>query len=256
MTPATSKLSSPEIQQQLATVQHWYHRIEVAPGITTPGVHDSPSALKLLQLPNDCRGLRALDIGARDGFFSFELEKRGAKVLAIDYVPETQTGFAVARNLLGSQVQFELANVYDLQPDRYGTFDLVLFLGVLYHLRNPLLALDRVRSVCKDRMWLESYVIDHSVLDPSTGKFRELREFAPGLVSSPIMQFYPREELNKDFTNWWGPNMACLKGLAEAAGFSIERELLHGERGLLQCRAKDDVRLNYFRDIESSVVPG
>lgn len=249
-----SKLSPHAIQERIATVPHWYHRIEVAPGIITPGVHDSAAALSVLQLPDDCHGMRALDIGARDGFFSFELERRGAEVLAIDYMPETATGFAVARSLLGSSVRFELANVYDLNAERWGMFDLVLFLGVLYHLRNPLLALDRVREVCKERMWLESYVIDNAALDPVSGKLIPLQKIGQRLTSIPIMQFYARGELNKDFTNWWGPNMACLKALANAASFSVERELLYGQRGLLQCRVREDPELKYFREIEGSHV--
>src|SRR5215475_1498401 len=109
-----SKLSTREIHEHIAQVSHWYHQIEVAPGIVTPGILDSAGELRLLQLPEDCRGMRALDIGARDGFFSFELERRGAEVLAIDYLPEDKTGFAVAKKLLGSGVRYERDNVYDL----------------------------------------------------------------------------------------------------------------------------------------------
>jgi len=254
MSIAVSKFSSREIREQISRVPHWYHRIEVAPGIVTPGTRNSQSELRFFRLPEDCTGMRALDIGARDGFFSFELEKRGAEVLAIDHVPETVTGLAVARKLLGSSVRFELANVYDLSAQRFGTFDIVMFLGVLYHLRNPLLALDRVRSFCKDRMWLESHVIDFRLHDFLRGRLRKLRDLLPALVSAPIMQFYPSDQVCQDYTNWWGPNMACLQALAESANFRVESKTKFGQRAILHCRINEDPKLNYFRDLENSVL--
>ena len=97
------------------------------------------------------KGLSVLDIGAWDGFFSFECERRGAsRVVAADYFSwhgsgwGTKAGFTLARDVLGSKVEDVDIDVMDLTPERVGTFDLVLFLGVLYHLRHPLLALERV----------------------------------------------------------------------------------------------------------------
>jgi tRNA (mo5U34)-methyltransferase len=247
--------SSETIQQKINSVPHWYHQIEIAPGIITPGVNAAGSVLELLNLPEDCTGMRALDIGARDGFFSFELERRGADVLAIDYVAPTQTGFAVASELLGSKVTYEVANVYDLSPERYGQFDIVLFLGVLYHQRNPLLALDKIWSVCRDKLLVESQVIDNGVLDLESGEMQTLSVIAPKLVSSPIIQFYPRNVLNNDFTNYWAPNMACLRAMLEDANFVVESECLYGGRGIMRCRVGNDAQINYHRMIEQAVVP-
>src|SRR5688500_4812147 len=134
-----------EIERLIAAHGRWWHEIEVAPGIVTPG--DDSNRMKLpildaLGFPLDMRGLRALDIGCSDGYFSFEMEKRGATVIAIDFVPEHYTGFAVARKILGSSVEYRMENVYNLAPAAFGEFDLVLFMGVLYHLRNPLGGLD------------------------------------------------------------------------------------------------------------------
>ena len=81
MTPEPA-LSDEQVRERIAAVPHWYHQIEVRPGIVTPGINDSAGTLAQLDLPQDCTGLRALDIGARDGFFSFELERRGAQVVA------------------------------------------------------------------------------------------------------------------------------------------------------------------------------
>ncbi|MGH9335920.1 MAG: class I SAM-dependent methyltransferase, partial [Vicinamibacteria bacterium] len=154
------ELTEREIREKIATVRHWYHRIEVAPGITTPGINASGECLELLPLPKDCSGLRALDIGARDGFYSFELERRGADVVAIDYIDPNTTGFNVAKELLSSKVSCLVDNVYNLTRDRHGAFDVVLFLGTLYHLRDPLLALDRIWDVSADgaELFVESQV--------------------------------------------------------------------------------------------------
>src|SRR5262245_59952576 len=113
------------LQEKISSVPFWYHRIELKPGLITPGINDSQAVLELLELPKDCSRLRALDIGARDGFFSFEMERRGAEVLAIDYMPPNQTGFMVAKEILGSNVTYKVANVYGLDPKEYGTFDIV-----------------------------------------------------------------------------------------------------------------------------------
>lgn len=97
-------MDAAEVRARIASVPHCYHRIEVRPGILTPGTNDSQTSLARLDLPVDCSGLSVLDIGTRDGFFAFELERRGARVLAVDYAPPAATGFAVAADLLGSKV--------------------------------------------------------------------------------------------------------------------------------------------------------
>lgn len=224
-----------ELWAKIRSVPHWYHQIEVAPGVVTPGINLSAEVLRRLALPADCCGLRALDIGARDGFFSFELERRGAEVLAIDCVPPEQTGFLVASELLGSAVRYEVLDVYDLDPRRHGIFDIVLFLGVIYHLRHPLLAIDRIRAVARGRLWLESHVIDQGFLNLADGSRAPLAAAAPGLAGNPLMQFYPGEALNGDASNWWGPNMACLEAMLESAGFAVDRADLYHDRSVVQC---------------------
>src|ERR687894_2788210 len=90
-------LTPEEAREAISRVEHWYHRIEVAPGVVTPGVHDSVAALAVMGLPERLDGKRVLDVGARDGHFSFVAEERGAEVLAIDSVaPERLTGFSTA----------------------------------------------------------------------------------------------------------------------------------------------------------------
>lgn len=234
----------------------WYHQIEVFPGVVTPGVNASQDALRMLPLPVDCRNLRVLDVGTRDGFFAFELERRGANVVALDYMPPGGTGFAIAKGLLGSTTPYLVGNVYDVSPETHGLFDLVLFLGVLYHLRDPLLALDRLAAVCAPggRIFVESYVIDEAFLDPDTHTTVPLAQISPKLRATPIMQFYPGDSLNRDFTNWWGPNMACLRAMLGMAGFAVEHEHLSGSRGICVGRKVADATLDYYRGIEKGIV--
>ncbi|HVV43844.1 MAG TPA: DUF1698 domain-containing protein, partial [Bryobacteraceae bacterium] len=117
-----------------------YHTIELPDGTVLPGLQSVEHLrwrLSLFPLPEDLRGKRVLDIGAWDGWFSFECERRGAEVIAVDCV--ALNTFIEAKELLGSRVEYLTLDVDELSADRLGTFDIVLFFGVLYHLRHPLL---------------------------------------------------------------------------------------------------------------------
>jgi len=195
-----------DLQKRVAAIR-WYHTIDLGSGVTTNGVDDSPQRLARAQLPASLEGLSVLDIGAWDGFFSFECERRGAsRVVAADYYSwhgsgwGTKAGFTLAREVLGSGVEDIDIDVMDLTPERLGTFDVVLFLGVLYHMRHPFLALERVASVARDRLILET-VVDMVWL------------------KRPAMAFYPDRELNNDPTNWWGPNVPAVRGMLTNLGF-------------------------------------
>lgn len=249
-----SNVNPASIWERINSVPFWYHRIEFAPGIVTPGINASSDVLRRLNLPRDCKGLRALDIGARDGFFSFELERRGAEVVAIDQVAPDKTGFSVAKSLLGSKVEYQVRNVYDLNPAQLGRFDIVLFLGVLYHLRNPLLALDSIWSVSGSAMWLESHVMDEATL-VGESEFQPLKTVAPNLANVPIMQFFPNDELNKDSSNWWAPNCACVEAMLESCNFRVDSTTKYGNRAIFRCHVQNDREREYLRQIERSVVP-
>jgi tRNA (mo5U34)-methyltransferase len=200
-----------KVRAEIADV-NWYHQIDLGDGIVTPGVDDTPSRMAPLELPSDLSGKSVLDIGAWDGFFSFEAERRGAgRVLATDsycWSGEgwgTKEGFLTASRILGSRVDDLEIDVMDLSPDRVGTFDLVLFVGVLYHLRHPLLGLERVASVTGDQLIFDSHT---AMIDER----------------DPVMRFYPGTELNNDPTNWWGPNPPAVEAMLRDVGFGrIER---------------------------------
>ncbi|HET7478276.1 MAG TPA: methyltransferase domain-containing protein, partial [Rubrobacteraceae bacterium] len=232
-TPNT-QLSSEDVRVEISKVEHWYHQIEVSPGITTPGVNPSANQLAAMEVPADLSGMRVLDVGARDGYFSFVAEARGAEVLAIDAVAPNLTGFDTAAGLLGSSVEYRTMNVYDVSPEEVGRFDAVFFLGVLYHLRDPMLALDRLWSVAKPgaTIWVESHTIDRGFVDPETKEVRDLSEVAPNLAGVPMAQFYPGDQLGGSVANWWGPNLAGLEAMVRSAGFEVQRSRLVGGRGL------------------------
>lgn len=205
----------------------WYHKIEILPGLLTPGVSDVSQHAATLYLPEDCTGMRVLDIGPADGFYTFLMEQRGASVIAIEKEP--RKSFAALREITGCKTELIVDNVYNISKSKYGTFEIVLFLGVLYHLRNPLLALDRIREVCTQRLYVESHV-----------------EVGSMNSELPVAHFYPGEELGKDYTNWWGPNLLCLTRMVEGSGFKVTHIHPSGSRGVCIAVPSQDERLDYF----------
>ena len=195
------------LQQEVAALK-WYHQIDLGNGVVTPGVDNSPRKLQRLRLPESFKGKTVLDIGAWDGFFSFEAERRGAKrVLATDSFSwggggwGSKRGFELVRRTLGSKVEDKTIDVLEMTPEKVGgTYDIVFFLGVLYHMRHPLLALERVASVTRELAILET-----------VSDFLWCRR--------PVIPFYLGDELNSDPTNWCAPNPAGVTALLKAAGF-------------------------------------
>jgi tRNA (mo5U34)-methyltransferase len=242
-----------DILDKIASVEHWYHRIEIRPGIITPGINDSPEALKRLNIPDDCSGLKVLDLGARDGFFSFEFEKRGADVLAVDYFSADGTGFKVAAELLNSKVKYIQDNIYSVSKEKYGTFDIVLFLGLLYHLPDPLLALDLIRTVCSNVLYVETYVIDNAFLLPNGDKV-PLDAISKELQNIPIMQFDPLDSLNKGRPNYWGPNAKCMERMLIQSNFSVVEKNVFGDRAVFKCEITSDTKVKHLTDISRSLV--
>lgn len=227
----------PDLREQISAIQ-WFHTTALGNGIITPGKDDTPCKLKTLAMPEDLGGLSVLDIGAWDGFYSFEAERRGAsRVLATDHFCwggpgwGTKAGFDLAKKVLHSKVEELKIDVPDISPARVGTFDLVLFLGVLYHLQNPLSALERVFSVTKGRLILET------LLDMTWEK-------------RPVMVFYPNDELNRDPTNWWGPNAPAVEAMLKSVGFRRVEEV--AESWPLWRRVGRAVKAQLARDIPFS----
>jgi tRNA (mo5U34)-methyltransferase len=196
------KMKDEELKEEIKKI-NWFHKINLGNGIITPGIDYSPTKLNQIQMDQDLTGKTVLDIGAWDGFFSFEAERRGAKkVLAIDgYIWKgAKDGFDLAKKALGSKVEEKIMDVMDISPKSIGIFDCVLFLGVFYHLCHPLLALEKIASVTKNQLILETH-----------------GELIGG--KRPMMVFYPGKEMNKDVTNWWGPNPSAIMSMLNHVGF-------------------------------------
>lgn len=245
--------SRQQLAEKISQVGFWYHTVELAPGLFTPGLRNCQELLDQLEAPADCRGLRVLDIGANDGFFSITLEKRGAEVVAIDHQPPEQTGFPVLREIFDSKVERHTDNVYNISKERYGTFDIVLCLGVLYHLRDPLLGLSRIRDVCTAELYAESFVID-SRLVKRDGTFGRLADISEELPAIPIAEFFPRNELNGDYTSWWGYNSLCLRRMLESTNFTVLFEKVTEDRAVYKCVINDDGETERWRTIERGTV--
>jgi len=213
--------SRQELEEAAAGI-HWFHSIDLGQGVVTQGDDESPRKLGWLHLPESLAGKSVLDVGAWDGFFSFEAERRGAaRVVAVDpecwrppaWGPDhfgTKAGFDLAHRALGSHVQDLDLDLLDIAPETTGVFDVVLFLGVFYHLPDPWPYLDRVASVTTERLVIETHA---DLLD----------------LRRPAMAFYPGDEIAGDPSNWWGPNAAMLRAALLQRGFS-RVEVVHQER--------------------------
>jgi tRNA (mo5U34)-methyltransferase len=186
----------------------WYHSFEFPDGAVIDGY--MPLAVQKERyarypIPDDLRGKRVLDIGAWDGWFSFETERHGAQTIAIDCV-EIPSFLQVHRRL-GSKVDYRVLDFYELPAAGLGKFDVVLFLGVLYHLRHPLLALEIVCGLTTDVAIVESFVIDAETWREHQGAI-------------PTLEFYETFELGNQYDNWSGLTVACLLAMCRAAGFA------------------------------------
>jgi len=248
----TPKITDPdEIRRRIAEQGRWWHEIELAPGLVTPGDDSNREKLPVLEeigLPTRLDRVRSLDIGCSDGFFSFELENRGAEVVAMDFVDASSTGFSTASEILGSRVEYRIENVYNLNPKDHGTFDLVFFLGVLYHLRQPLAALDSIRSIMKEgaELYVATFLIDEHVSLPRGGEVTTLHALNPVLLEIPLWQAFPDDSLNGDFTNCFAPNMCALHVALEEAEFKVEASIARPGAGFVRATAvRNDLAAKY-----------
>ena len=208
-------------REAIAQFPTWYHTIELPGGVVTPGLFDTRPAARKGLLPASLAGKRCLDVGTADGFWAFEMERRGAsEVITIDVADPSErdvtqeetkrptkpaglesSRFSLARSLLGSEVEQRNLSIYDLAPEKVGTFDFVFVGALLLHLRDPVLALQAVRSVTGGEFCTYDAV---SVW---------LSAFHPGKPSALLN--------GTTGSNWWLPNVAGLRRMVVAAGFEI-----------------------------------
>ena len=214
------------IQKRVHELGDWFHNMNLG-GVQTAPHHflgDYP-AIKWKRfshaIPSDLRGKTVLDIGCNAGFYALEMKRRGAdRVLGIDSDEQYLEQARFAADVTGLEIEFRNLGVY--QVEQLGEkFDLVLFLGVLYHLRHPLLALDLIRRhVAKDTMLVQSMLRGSTDIETPAPDypFSETDIFdRPGF---PRMYFVEKK-YSADPTNWWIPNTACLAGMLRSSGFEI-----------------------------------
>ena len=203
--------------KQKVSMLIWYHTIDLGHGIVTPGIYDHRRYLEFYGIPDDLSGKSALDIGTASGFFSFEMEKKGAKVTATDlanwmdhdfgalYKPDRpldvlqgylQKPFELAKEVLNSGVKKKKINIYDVSPDTLGTFDLVFCSSLLLHLTDPIRALQNIRSVTREMAII------------ATGIRRDENK-------EPLASFSG----HKEGAVWWLPNRPCLESMIQSTGF-------------------------------------
>lgn len=233
-----------EINQKISQFPYWYHKIELPHGIVTPGW--APLSKHAYQIPADLSGKRVLDVGAWDGYWTFEALRRGAtQVVAIDdfsdYLANLKNDdrrawqtFDTCRDILGYNEfqcpRFDMS-VYDVREEILGKFDIVFFFGTLYHLRHPLLALDRLSAVCREEIFVESAILDD--FSPYRGG---LGHGYPG--GQMVMEFYPGKQFGENESNWWVPTLASLGYMVRSAGFNAAEgwKLTENPEQLAQCR--------------------
>jgi tRNA (mo5U34)-methyltransferase len=186
----------------------WHQRFELAPGVLTPGTSNVAFLLDRAGVPADLSGRTVLDVGTTNGGAAFEAERRGAsRVVAVDIYPPDRFGFTELAEACRSRVEFLQASVYELPDLLREQFDLVLFFGVLYHLRHPLLALDRLRELTGGDIGVESAICDAEDLLLSKASY---------------VRFYRGGELGNDPSNWFAPSGKTLQDWMNSSGFAVQ----------------------------------
>jgi tRNA (mo5U34)-methyltransferase len=222
----TAALTKAQIRKRAAALGDWFHNIDLDGVPTAPNhfLHDYPN-VKWRQfrdaIASNLKGKTVLDIGCNAGFYSIEMKQRGAdRVLGIDFDERYLEQARFAAEVKGHDIEFRLLSVYDLATLRE-TFDIVLFMGVLYHLRHPLLALDLIHDhVARDLLIYQSMQRGSSAAEPVRANydfFEQAHFDAPGY---PKMHFIEHNYAN-DWTNWWAPNAACSAAMLRSAGFAL-----------------------------------
>lgn len=212
----------------------WVHSIDLGNGVVTPGKWSKPALISQAIDNIDFHGKKVLDIGCWDGLWSFEAERRGAsEVFATDYISQRsfkeQPTFLLAHKTLQSKVKYyPNVSVFNIGSLGIADFDIILFCGVYYHLRDPLLAFARLRQVMKEGATI---VVEGEVIQNS---------------GRPFARFYYRNWVANDASNWWIPNIRCLHEWIESSFFTIVKQY-NSQSSILQ-KVKKPVKIILRRD--------
>jgi tRNA (mo5U34)-methyltransferase len=238
---SVSELTRGDIEARVHELGDWFHNINLR-GVQTAPHHflgDYPAVKwRLFQhaIPEDLTGRTVLDIGCNGGFYSIEMKRRGAdRVVAVDTDERYLAQARFAAEIADADIEFRTMSVYDL-PVLHERFDVVLFMGVLYHLRHPLLALDILHDCAtRDLLVFQSMLRGSREAGPVRRDydFHETAQFDD--PSYPVMYFVEHKYAH-DPTNWWIPNRACAEAMLRSAGFDI---VDHPEDEVFVCRRRE-----------------
>jgi tRNA (mo5U34)-methyltransferase len=233
----TSDIRTSDLQRAVSAIPHWFHSIDLGDGVITPGDKSPETHRAELETLPDLRGKSVLDVGAWDGFYTFAAERLGAsRVVSLDHFvwsldrrkateigsrwrdeslplcpyeetdawrPDTlpgKRGYDLAHKVLGSRAEWVIEDF--LEANLGETFDVVLFMGIVYHMKNPLAALEKACSFTKHVAVIESHAMESACFE-----------------GRALAEFFERDELAGDFSNWWVFNEKALVGMCRAAGF-------------------------------------
>ena len=250
-----------ELKDKIEAIPYWYHKVKLPDGEVTPGW--APLAPERYCIPEDMTGMRVLDIGAWDGYWTWEALKRGAsEVVAIDdfsdslgpNIPEAErsakwAAFDLCREAFGfiesdlqeawinqngqrvSRKEMSVYDVADVFKLPFAPFDVVFFFGTIYHLKHPLLALEKISEVCDGAIYIETASLDE--FSPYKGEIG--RGFNRG---ETVMEFYPGDQYGSNHSNWWVPTLQCLGSMLASVGFKDINAwpLTEEPKGLPECR--------------------
>lgn len=234
------------IREQVDSVKNWHHKFEITKGVWTPGTYDPSGLWNRLRLEDDLTGKRVLDIGARDGYFSLHLLKRGANVVAVDYMSPDDMGFSTTMRLNGVHCEFIQANLYDLPKVLTERFDIVLYLGVLYHLPDPYLSMEIVHNLTKSggRCLVESTNLNAGYITSDGAT-----EIPPALQSIPLAAF-----VRRNTTSFWDLNESCIRAIIKDVGFAEVRCETWGKRVLFEAHPVRSESVDYAKSLARGVV--
>jgi tRNA (mo5U34)-methyltransferase len=251
-----------------------YHSLTLPDGTQIPGLIPAEALeqrIRAFPIPASLEGRRVLDVGAASGWNSIEMARRGASVMAIDCVDFEE--LRTAQELFDLNIDYRILDVDELDRETVGDFDYVLFLGVLYHLRHPLLALEKMCALTRQAAFVESFVTD----------------VEGSLNEACSLEFYETDQLGGQIDNWFGPTANCLVALCRSAGFvRVKLEYVAQRRAGVTCHrrwepepldaavapawlysavnnrtndvdfhsGKDEYLCIYFRSVETELTPG
>lgn len=249
LTAPEPSLTQDQIRRRVIELGDWFHNIDLRGVITAPNhfLGDYPRQKWRSfahAVPSDLRGKTVLDVGCNGGFYSIEMKRRGAaRVVGVDSDERYLAQARFAASVCGADIELRRLSVYKL-GELGERFDVVLFMGVLYHLRHPLLALDVLhRHVAKDMLLFQSMLRGDPGASPLEGDYPFSETGIFDRPAFPRMHFIEKS-YSHDPTNWWVPNAACAAAMLRSSGFDIverpepevflcrRRELSPGEREL------------------------